>query len=159
MKSGAVFSEDRKYRYCLWRDWDTNKPVLGFCMLNPSTADEIKNDPTIERCERRAKMLGYGGIVIVNVFAYRSTDPAALKTVDDPVGFENMYHIRKAARSCKAIVCGWGKHAGEHGKKVLSVIRRNGGTALALKINKDGSPSHPLYIGYDVKPIPIDINP
>jgi hypothetical protein len=75
---GATFSPCARYRYRLWRDWDATKPALTFVMLNPSTADEVTNDATIERCQRRAIEGGFGRLNVVNIFAYRSTDPDVL---------------------------------------------------------------------------------
>lgn len=160
MISGATFSPCRKYRYTLWRIWDESKDVLGYCMLNPSTADENTNDPTIERCKRRAEIMGYGGIVVFNIFAYRATDPKELKKVEDPVGPENIFWIASISKDCETVICGWGRHGSlnRQGKiikrKLISWLGNY--RVRALKINKDGSPAHPLYIGYDVKPIPID---
>ena len=154
MNSGARFSECKKYRYALWRMWDDSKPILGFCMLNPSTADETINDPTIERCQRRAKKMGYGGLIVMNIFAYRSTDPHALQVVDDPIGWENDKYILESARLCKMVICGWGKHGSWRGRgqKVLDLLKFWGVKTRALKLNNDGSPAHPLYIGYNIKP-------
>lgn len=86
-QSGAAFSPCRRYRYRLWRTWGDAAPAV-FVMLNPSTADEIENDPTVERCERRARAMGFGGLRVANIFSLRSTDPTALYTSDDPVGPE-----------------------------------------------------------------------
>ena len=76
--SGAVFSECKRYRYSLWRVWNPDLPVCMFLMLNPSTADETTNDPTVERCQRRAVQMGYGGLHVGNIFAWRSTDPTGI---------------------------------------------------------------------------------
>lgn len=160
MTTGAWFSDDRKYRYSLWRVWDAKKPMLCYCMLNPSTADENENDPTVERCQRRAQALGYGGMFVVNIFAYRSTDPKKLKKVRDPIGSYNDAKLMDVFKECKTIICGWGKHGSlfDRGNYVLGLIRYGARKEPhALKLNKDGSPAHPLYIGYDVKPIPIDM--
>lgn len=158
IKSLAVFSDDRKYRYSLSRVWDNHEKLVVFCMLNPSTADEIKNDPTIERCQRRAMLWGYGGLVVVNLFALRSTDPKALYKAEDPYGPENMRIVLETSKIADMVICGWGKHGSidNHGNFMLMRMRNHGIVPHALKINKDGSPAHPLYIGYDVKPIPID---
>ena len=129
-------------------------------MLNPSTADEVENDPTIARCQRRAELMGYGGIMVANIFAYRSTDPGALKKVKNPVGIGNDLAILQAFHACETIICGWGKHGSlwGRGEEVLRILSSHMGRRVqALRLNKDGSPAHPLYIGYDVKPIPIDI--
>jgi hypothetical protein len=144
--SGAEFSADRKYRYKLWRIWDKSKPKLAFCMLNPSKADESSNDPTVERCVRRAEQLGYGGIYIINIYAYISTDPKELKTVYDPIGPSNDSCIAWVAQECRLVICGWGKHgkANNRGDEVMRLIKFWGMNAHALRINIDGSPSHPL---------------
>jgi hypothetical protein len=160
LKTGANFSTDKKYRYTLWRVWNEDKPLLGFCMLNPSTANEEVNDPTVARCQRRAELWSYGGVIVTNIFALRSTDPSALKTVIDPVGPMNDVRMIGALQQCETIICGWGKHGSLNGRgnEVLeSLIAFFGNNRVrALRINKDGSPAHPLYIGYDVQPIPID---
>jgi hypothetical protein len=155
MNSSAWFSDDRKYRYTLSRIWDIQKPYLLFCMLNPSKADGVDNDPTVARCKRRAELLGFGGLIVVNVFAFISTDPKGLKKTEDPVGKLNMFVIERLAKDAGLVICGWGKHGSLYGQgeKVLSAIRKVGAKPHALKINKDGSPAHPLYIGYDVKPV------
>lgn len=155
MNSGAKFSSCKKYRYRLWRIWDDQKPVMVFCMLNPSTADEVENDPTVARCQERAKRNGYGGIEVVNIFAFRSTDPRALYRAQDPIGPENNGHIKDALKSASTVICAWGKHGelSDRGVEVLKLILNLGHKPMALKINKDGSPGHPLYVGYDVKPV------
>lgn len=153
---GAAFSPCRKYRYRLWRIWDKARSPLLFCMLNPSTADELANDPTVERCERRSRAMGYGGLVIVNIFAWRSTDPKMLYALADPVGSENDATILAEATKDGLVICGWGKHGAlnERGSTVARMLLDNDVQPHALKINADGSPAHPLYIGYDVQPVP-----
>lgn len=162
LQSGACFSECEKYRYALWRrftpslleeEGSKKERLLMWLMLNPSTADESKNDPTIERCERRAIAMGFDGIYIANIFAWRSTDPEGLKLTSDPVGPCNDAAIIGGAYASSMIICGWGKHGGERGRNVCKILRTNGYLPYALEINKDGSPKHPLYIGYDKKPI------
>lgn len=152
--SGAQFSEDKRYRFSLWRVWDGSKPLIHFVLLNPSTADDTTNDPTVERCQRRADMMGYGGLIVTNIFAFRSTDPKELKKCREPIGFCNDSHIMDAARLCKETIVGWGKH-GEYldrGRRVLDLLKFWKIPVGALKINKGGTPAHPLYISYDVKP-------
>ena len=153
--SYACFSEDHQYRYRLFRLWDSALPVIAFCMLNPSTADESVNDPTIERCERRARGWGYGALVVVNLFGFRSTDPAALYAQVDPVGPENIDSIVWAVRNSAMFICGWGTHGAHCGMGPMILQRLRDfypGRAHALKVNRDGSPAHPLYLPYHLQP-------
>lgn len=154
MKSNAWFSPCEKYRYGLTRVWDEQKLILPFCMLNPSTADAKLNDPTITRCMARADRMGFGGILVVNLFALRSTNPKALYEAEDPVGPENDTYIGHATK-WGIIVCGWGKHGSlnQRGDQVVHMIKEARAQALALRINKDGSPAHPLYLKYDMRPV------
>ena len=149
--SGAIFSDCERYRYRLWRVWDTSKPKVCFVMLNPSTADEIDLDPTVTRCRRRAEALGYGGLEVVNIFALRSTDPKALYEVSDPVGPENFAAIVQALKECAIAICAWGVdgsflNIGPMIKERMTQFYP--GKAHYLKLNADGSPSHPLYLPY-----------
>lgn len=105
--TGAVFSPKRLYRYKLWRYWGNKHNVVNFIMLNPSTADEIRNDPTVERCERRARDWGYGGLIVTNIFAIRGTDPKIIKSVRYPIGPSNNSYILECAKEAKLIVCAW----------------------------------------------------
>lgn len=159
MISTAEFSSDDLYRYDLLRRWDAKKKLCVFILLNPSTADAMKNDPTVSRCQRRAQMWGYGGLRVLNIFAYRSTDPMKLYTLRDPVGFYNDGKIMLVCRKRETglVVCGWGMHGAhlDRGVQVLDLIRRNGRIPHALKINSDGSPQHPLYLSYKLKPEPM----
>lgn len=154
-ESGAIFSDCRNYRYELWRIWDVTKPTLTFIMLNPSTADAMINDPTVERCERRAIAGGFGRLNVVNIFAYRSTDPSKLYTLADPIGQLNNAHICEVAMRSDMVICGWGKHGALHdrGNEVIEMLLSKYIKLYALKINKDESPKHPLYVGYDAEPI------
>lgn len=153
----AVFSRCGRYRYVLRITWDQRRPILAFCMLNPSTADEVANDPTVERCERRARSWGYGGIVVVNLFAWRSTDPSVLADLDDPVGTDNDAAILKAAIECERFVCGWGNSGPVKPRAdiILHAVRAAGVVPHALKINADGTPAHPLYLPYRLTPQPM----
>lgn len=153
---GADFSEDKLYRYALWRKWDLNGKFINFLMLNPSTADDIHNDPTVERCQRRAVQLGYGGLYVTNLFAYRSTDKSKLKRVIDPVGKSNDATIIDVAEKCDRVVCAWGTDGNflNRGTAVFWMLRSAGITTYALKLTKSGHPSHPLYLAYDLQPQP-----
>lgn len=160
--SGATFSSCKKFRYRLWRVWDTAKPPAIFILLNPSTADEVANDPTVARCQARAFALGYGRLEILNIFAYRSTDPKALYDVTDPVGPGNDDAIRDCleqhwATAGARVICGWGKngHLSGRGRHVLALVGGAGFVANCLKQNSDGSPQHPLYLAYSLQPRPM----
>lgn len=158
-KRDAVFSPCRLYRYRLSQIWDEDKPPLTWLMLNPSTADEVKNDPTVERCERRARMWGYGGSVVLNIFAFRATDPKDMRASVDPVGPDNDEWLRKIAKSSHEfdVVGGWGEHGAHKGRgqAVLDIFKQENGRLSALKINASGHPAHPLYIAYSAKPFPL----
>ena len=134
--------------------------MVGWLMLNPSTADEEDNDPTVERCEVRARQWGYDGVMVANIFALRSTNPLVLKSfVGDPIGgLENDAYILNMARECFPVICAWGTHGTLFGRgaEVLKMLRENKVDPWALRANKDGSPEHPLYIGYDVMPRPLE---
>lgn len=156
-QSGAVFSDCRQYRYRLWRQWSDAAPMV-FVMLNPSTADEIDNDPTVERCERRARAMGYGGLRVANIFALRSTDPAALYEHADPVGQDNDAAIIESVTGAGLVVCAWGAHGNlfSRGEKVLQLLRSAGVIPHYLQLNKDGTPKHPLYVPYEITPTPME---
>lgn len=153
--SVATYSDDLEYRYDLVRTWDGGAGRINFVMLNPSTATELANDPTVERCERRARALGYGAFRVTNIFAYRATDPRDMRAHPDPVGGEaNDTAIREAALWADRVVCAWGTH-GAHlsrGPAVERLLRGTGRELTTLGLSKHGHPKHPLYIGYHVQP-------
>jgi hypothetical protein len=149
----ARFSADRRYRYELAITWGDPEHVANFLMLNPSTADEYQNDPTVERCERRARKMGYDGLVVTNLFAFRATDPKDMLTAPEPIGPENDEAILAAAGRAALIVCAWGKDR-EHRGRASEVVRLLAGRTLhALKVSEStGQPWHPLYLGYQLVP-------
>ncbi|HEY3379722.1 MAG TPA: DUF1643 domain-containing protein [Armatimonadota bacterium] len=153
-QTAAEFSSDRRYRYMLSRIWDEMLPYVNFVMLNPSTADEVTNDPTVERCERRARADGFGGLIVTNLFALWSTDPTALYEADDPVGADNDACIHFWARRAGRVICAWGTHGAcmERGRNVAQALVAEGVTLYALKMCAIGEPGHPLYLSYDVVP-------
>jgi hypothetical protein len=154
----AIFSSDRKYRSVLVRKWAPG-PTLMFLMLNPSTADEDDNDPTVARCVVRAELGGYGSIAVCNIFAYVSTDPRQLTTLPEQyaIGYDNDSIILETARSSAKVICGWGKWGSlyRRGERVLDLLRGNGIVPHALRINLDGTPAHPLYLPYHLQPLPM----
>ncbi len=151
--STATFSPDRVHRYALWRTWDESKGIVMFIGLNPSTADEVKNDPTVTRCINYAKRWGYGGMIMSNIFAYRATDPKVMKAAKDPVGSENDKWLLKLANESIVIMAVWGNH-GEFMKRGKAVMDLFKDVELhCLVMNKTGHPKHPLYYSNSLKPV------
>lgn len=152
--SVATYSDCESYRYTLTRVWDPAGRRALFVMLNPSTATEVQNDPTVERCERRARALGYGAFRVCNIFAYRATDPKVMRAAEDPVGPHNDRAIIEAVDWADDVVCAWGAH-GDHrdrGAAVAALLRALPVSPKHLGLTKGGQPKHPLYIGYGVQP-------
>ena len=151
----ALFSDCERYRYLLTRVWAPEGKKALFVMLNPSTADEMKNDPTVERCERRARAMGFGAFRVCNIFAYRATDPRNMRAQQDPIGPGNDEAIRESCLWADRVVCAWGTHGAhlDRGAAVETLIRASGATPYHLGLSKAGHPKHPLYISYDVQPI------
>jgi hypothetical protein len=153
-ESGAVFSTCRQWRYLLWRRWDKAGAVANFLMLNPSTADEMKLDPTCARARAYAEAWGYGALIVTNIFGWRSTDPQALKRVRDPVGAGNDAAIVRAAREADLVVCAWGNHGIERGREVEALLRKTETKLHLLKLTGAGQPGHPLYLRKSLKAAP-----
>ena len=147
---GATFSGHRKYRYALWRVWDQTKPLVMFIGLNPSTANEFEDDPTIKSVCRLAKGNGYGGVYMMNCFAFVSTDPKLL--MRNPMSDEwNNNTLTSVASMCQDVVFAWGN---------FDIVRTTGRDielcemfprALMIGANKNGSPRHPLFISAKTK--------
>lgn len=178
--SGAHVSADGRYRYLLWREWrGTHDPahwswlggrdgagaLLGepksclFIMLNPSTADALRDDPTIRRCVAFARLWKFERLEVANLFAFRATDPAellALSHGDDPVGPDNRQWIEDAAERAGRIVCAWGGHGSYLGQDetVLGWLGRR--PTYALGRTKRGQPRHPLYLSATSELDPFD---
>lgn len=150
-ESGAVFSNDRKYRYVLWRIWDDTKPKIMFIGLNPSTASEDLDDPTIRRVKRFAADWGYGGVYMTNLFGIVSPDPSILiESGLDIIGDNDRWLIDISGK-CEAILFAWGafQEAEDRAKRVVAMFE----DAICLGVNKNGSPKHPLYIPASTKPV------
>ncbi len=153
-KTGAAFSDCRRYRYTLWRSWGVGD-YCNFVMLNPSTADEVKNDPTVERCERRSREMGFGGLMVTNLFAFRATDPFNMKKAADPIGERNDDAIKECASQSAMVICAWGNDGAfmDRSAAVVKMLREFCPDKLhALKITGQGEPYHPLYVGYKTRP-------
>ena len=160
--------------------------AVMFLLLNPSTATEVVTDPTVARCVKRARRMGFGGIEVCNLYAFRSTDPKALYEIDDPVGPDNVREIKAAAAACSVIILGWGKpgfavsninrdtfsvgwgrdednpdaiysYSTEVIGWAASHCRHSDKELLCLGVNKDGSPKHPLYISGKTEPVPFEV--
>lgn len=148
----AIFSFDKKYRYTLGRKWSNNGICL-FILLNPSTADAFKLDPTITRAYNLSKRLGYGELIILNIFAIRGSNPDIIKDVADPVGTLNNYYIKKTVKKSDLIILGWGNHGkiNNRSSEIINIINKIGKEYHVLDINKSGEPKHPLYTKSDIK--------
>lgn len=148
--AGAIFSSCGKYRYVLWRRWSEG-PDLTVIGLNPSTANEVRDDPTIRRVKAIAANLGYGGIFMMNLFAIVSADPTILQTCDDPIRDNDKWLQQYATGD---VIFAWGnfKQATERAKQVIAMFPN----AKALFINKNGTPKHPLYCRKNIVPIPFN---
>jgi len=153
--SSATFSDCERYRYVLTRTWDQAKERVLFIMLNPSTADEMKNDPTVERCERRARAMGYGAFRVCNIFAYRATDPKVMRAESDPVGPLNDEAIVESCSWADRVVCAWGTHGAhlDRGEAVAELVIKAGIEPYHLGLSKENHPKHPLYISYAQAPV------
>ena len=150
--SGAIFDLTGKYRYSLWRAWCADSPRLAFVMLNPSTADAQKDDPTIRRCIQFAHAWRFGSLEVVNLFAYRATDARELLKVDDPVGAENDRYIIQAMKRATNIVVAWGTKGVLLGRdrQVIRLLAQWDNVSC-LGVTKEGHPRHPLYVKNSTK--------
>ena len=153
MKTNAIFSECRKYRYALWRVWDDSKPCAMFIGLNPSTSDETEDYPTIKRCINYAKDWGYGGLCMGNLFAFRETDPNEMMSSEEPVGSENDDWLVKLSKNAGTVIAVWGNSGSYLGrsKLVIDIVPN----LMCLKVNKIGEPAHALYQPKSAKPVKI----
>lgn len=154
----ATFSPCRRYRYRLEREWGGGGRAL-FVLLNPSTADEINDDPTVRRCWTFAADWGYGQAEVCNLFAWRATDPRGMLAAEEPVGAENDSHLLAAAAQASLIVCGWGVHGARRGRAAAAtaLLRGAGHTLHALGLTRDGQPRHPLYLPRQALPVPFGV--
>lgn len=152
IKSGAIFSKCRKYRYVLRRVWDNKKNTVNFIGLNPSTANELDDDPTIRRCVNYAKAWDYGGIFMLNIFAFRATDPKIMQEARTPIGKLNDFYLKKCCNLMGSItIACWGVHGVYLGRNIE--VRNLIPSLLCLGKTKDGHPKHPLYLKKDLKPV------
>ncbi|WP_199724754.1 DUF1643 domain-containing protein [Noviherbaspirillum saxi] len=150
MERTAIISDCGTYRYRLTRRWG-ERQALTFVMLNPSTADALIDDQTIRKCIGFAKNFGFDGIDVVNLFAFRSRWPKDMLVATDPIGPENDRYILETARAAGEVVCAWGPNASRttRPKQVLELLGTVDIQPKCLCITKDGSPGHPLTLGYN----------
>ncbi|WP_341368042.1 DUF1643 domain-containing protein [Yoonia sp. BS5-3] len=153
--STAIYSDCERYRYALSRSWDQTGKRLLYVMLNPSKATEVQNDPTVERCERRARALGFGAMQVTNIFAWRETDPHKMRKAKDPIGPDNDRVLQEGALWADVIIAAWGTHGAHLGRGPMTeqVLRETGKTLHCLGLSKHGHPKHPLYISYTQQPV------
>lgn len=154
MTRNARLSADRRYRYTLLRRWGERAPGITWIMLNPSKADAEVDDPTIRRCMVFSQRFGYDAMVVVNLFAYRATDPRELLEVggEAAVGPENGEWCQKACRQASVIVVAWGalrEPLRGFAAVTTKLIQKDGYRLKCLGMTKDGQPRHPLYIRAD----------
>jgi hypothetical protein len=150
----AVISECGTYRYRLTRVWDADKSCVCWVMLNPSTADASKDDPTIRKCVGFSRRLGFGSIVVVNLFAFRATSPKDLRRTPG-VGEGNDWQITLALKRSSTSIAAWGANGAyfpDRVREVCRLIREHSARPFCLGLTKGGQPLHPLMVGYDAKP-------
>lgn len=166
----ATFSACRRYRYTLTRVWDPSVQKAAFIMVNPSTADAFQLDPTLRRCKAFAESWGFGGLVVLNIFALRSTDPRALYDHSDPVGPANDLVIASRwpvteplqfgpdVPAIGLVIAAWGVHGVLNGRgaQVAEMLRARGVNLMCLGTTKDGHPRHPLYLPASAQPVPYE---
>ncbi len=150
MEKGAALSPCRRYRYALWRIWDEQKPLVLFIGLNPSTADEQYDDPTLTRCINFAKAWGYGGVYTANLFAYRATKPKDLFKRKRIIGKDNNDWLNTLAAKVDLVIAAWGNDGRYQNR--ANQVKQQLPLLHYLKMNKSGEPAHPLYLKADLAP-------
>ncbi|WP_320168129.1 DUF1643 domain-containing protein [Mangrovibacterium marinum] len=156
VQKDAILSDDNLYRYVLARVFDKDKPMVAFVGLNPSTADDKDDDPTIRKCIRYCTQWKFGGFYMVNLFAIRSSDPNEIYRVDDPVGTNNDEHLVEVFKKVEKVIFCWGNAGGYRGRNLdVSKLVEN---PYCLKINGTGEPAHPLYLSRSLEPIEYNDN-
>lgn len=157
MKKGACISPCTKYRYWLYREWDNQKRSCLFIMLNPSTADDKKDDPTIRRCIAYAQGFGYGSLYVVNLFALRATNKAEIQKTENPIGPENDQWIEQLSKKADCIIAAWGNDGKylNRSQEILKKLSQEGHIVYCLKVSKHNEPCHPLYLKKESVLIPL----
>ena len=166
MSKPCEFSPCKKYRYTLWRDWPTDfvfeqqagplpsGQFVQFVGLNPSTADDTVDDPTMRRCIDFSKRWGYGAFCMTNLFGYRATQPKDMKSHPSPIGKDNDRWISEIASKAHVVIAAWGND-GVYLDRAKAVIKLLPSDKLhCLKLTGTGQPNHPLYLPGNLNPIP-----
>lgn len=145
-KSNALISDCGSYRYWLKREWEEGE-LLAWVMLNPSTADATEDDPTIRRCIGFSQSWGFGGLVVVNLYALRATDPRQLWKAPDAAGPDNDIHLEHETWG-RHVIAAWGAYpkAMDRAEKIHDLIKPNCLSLQCLGVTKEGFPRHPLYV-------------
>lgn len=160
MKKSAMLSDCRKYRYALWRIWGEQEygQLAMFIGLNPSTADETEDDNTIRRCVNYAKDWGYGGLCMLNLFAFRAREPEDMLAAEDPVGPANDWVLDVFGNGFAAgvIIAAWGNDGAY--KNRARMVENKVKNLHYLQMNKTGEPAHPLFLKKNLVPIPYEVN-
>jgi len=162
MNRDCIFSPDRKYRYSLWRTWEdlfnVDSRFVAFVCLNPSVADERNDDPTVRRCVDYSKRWKFVTYCMLNIFAFRSTDPNVMLKERDPIGPDNDRIILEIAREASLVVCAWGNHGAHLGRDrhVTKMLTGAGVKLTCLRLTDAGQPWHPLYLPANLKPTPYE---
>jgi len=147
MKRDAIISQDGNYRYQLSRIWDEQKPKVLFIMLNPSTADAVKDDRTIGRVINFSKSWGYGGVLVGNLYAFRSIDGKKLKDTDSPMGEDNIQHVQNLIGLVEKVIYAWGNN-----KKEPEWLRHLVDNPYCIDVSVKGVPKNPLRLKRELKP-------
>ena len=158
--TGAVISPCQKYRYALWRVWDESLGFVNWVMLNPSTADADKDDATIRKVTAFTKAWGYGGLIVTNLFGWRETDSKLLKAIPERrlIGPENNDWLETVARCCSNQIAAWGQGGKLYDRQtqVRGLMKSWGRPLRALRLSKDGTPHHPLYLPGNLVPFDLE---
>jgi hypothetical protein len=148
----AMFSHDRVYRYLLTRTWGYGSGMVQVIGLNCSTATATEDDPTVRRCIGFGKRWGFAGLLMTNLFGWRSPHPEAMKAAEDPVGPATDSYLRWAAAYADLIVAAWGVHGSYRGRdqEVLRLLSEQ--QIHHLGLTREGHPRHPLYLAGSTQP-------
>lgn len=148
----AYISDDKLYRYTLWRKWGKSSKYACFIGLNPSIADTYIDDPTLIRCVDFSKSFGYDAVCLINLFAYRATNPKNMKIANEPIGVENDDIIKLVTSHSEINIAAWGTLGifKNRNIEVINMIK----DLHYLKLTKNNHPCHPLYLKKDLTPKP-----